>query len=65
MGRHKPTSDQNLIELFLDMLAAERGGGANTLAAYGRDLEDFATYLAAKRRATEVAAKPRLPSAAR
>jgi len=33
MGRHKPTCDQNLIELFLDMVAAERGGGANTLAA--------------------------------
>jgi integrase/recombinase XerD len=51
MGRHKPTSDQNLIELFLEMLAAERGAGTNTLAAYGRDLEDFSTYLAAKRRA--------------
>ena len=56
MGRHKPTSDQNLIELFLDMVAAERGGGANTLAAYGRDLQDFATYLAAKRRAVATAA---------
>ena len=56
MGRHKPTSDQSLIELFLDMVAAERGGGANTLAAYGRDLQDFATYLAAKRRAVATAA---------
>jgi len=56
MGRHKPTCDQNLIELFLDMVAAERGGGANTLAAYGRDLQDFATYLAAKRRAVATAA---------
>ena len=56
MGRHKPTSDQSLIELFLDMVAAERGGGANTLAAYGRDLQDFATYLAAKRRAIATAA---------
>ena len=27
-------SDQALIELFLDMLAAERGGAGNTLAAY-------------------------------
>jgi integrase/recombinase XerD len=51
MGRHKPTSDQNLIELFLDMLAAERGAGTNTLAAYGGDLEDFSTYLVARRRA--------------
>ena len=56
MSRHKPTSDQSLIELFLDMVAAERGGGANTLAAYGRDLQDFATYLAAKRRAVATAA---------
>ena len=56
MSRHKPTSDQSLIELFLDMVAAERGGGANTLAAYGRDLQDFASYLAAKRRAVATAA---------
>ena len=34
-------SDQALIELFLDMLAAERGGARNTLAAYARDLADF------------------------
>jgi integrase/recombinase XerD len=46
----KPSADQNLIELFLEMLAAERGAGTNTLAAYGRDLTDFSTYLTAKRR---------------
>jgi len=50
MGRQKPNLDQNLIELFLDMLAAERGAGTNTLAAYGRDLADFSTYLAGRRR---------------
>ena len=49
MGRQKPNSDQNLIELFLDMLAAERGAGENTLAAYGRDLADFSAHLGAKR----------------
>jgi integrase/recombinase XerD len=49
MGRQKPNSDQALIELFLDMLAAERGAGANTLAAYGRDLADFSTHLARQR----------------
>src|SRR2546423_8696578 len=38
-------SDERLIELFLDMLTAERGAGANTLAAYGRDLADFAAHL--------------------
>jgi integrase/recombinase XerD len=49
MGRQKPNSDQNLIELFLDMLAAERGAGANTLAAYRRDLADFSAHLGALR----------------
>ena len=50
MGRQKPNSDQNLIELFLDMLAAERGAGANTLSAYGRDLADFSAHLGARSR---------------
>ena len=40
-------SDERLIELYLDMLAAERGAAANTLQAYRRDLEDFSTDLAA------------------
>jgi len=31
---------------YLDMLAAERGAGANTLAAYRRDLDDYLAYLA-------------------
>jgi integrase/recombinase XerD len=39
-----------LFDLFLDMLAAERGAGPNTLAAYGRDLADFSAFLRAKRR---------------
>ena len=42
-------SDARLIALYLDMLAAERGAGANTLAAYGRDLEDFSHHLKAAR----------------
>jgi integrase/recombinase XerD len=43
-------SDERLIELFLDMLAAERGAGANTLAAYSRDLADLSAHLRKKRR---------------
>jgi integrase/recombinase XerD len=38
-------SDQTLIALFLDMVAAERGGAKNTLAAYARDLADFSDRL--------------------
>jgi integrase/recombinase XerD len=45
MARPARHSDERLIELFLDMLTAERGAGANTLAAYGRDLADFAAHL--------------------
>jgi integrase/recombinase XerD len=39
-------SDERLITLFLDMLAAERGAGVNTLDAYRRDLADVAADLA-------------------
>jgi len=46
----KQQSDQAAIALFLDMLAAERGGAQNTLAAYARDLDDFAIHLAQARR---------------
>lgn len=38
-------SDGGLIELYLDMLAAERGAAKNTLEAYRRDLDDFADDL--------------------
>jgi integrase/recombinase XerD len=34
----------HLIEAFLDMMSAERGAGLNTLAAYRRDLIDFAGH---------------------
>jgi integrase/recombinase XerD len=42
--RSKP-SDAKLTSLFLDMLAAEQGAGANTLDAYRRDLTDFSEFL--------------------
>jgi len=38
-------SDERLIDLYLDMLAAERGAAVNTLEAYRRDLEDFSADL--------------------
>jgi integrase/recombinase XerD len=43
------------VEAFLEMLAAERGASANTLAAYQRDLDRFAAFLAARGRAVEAA----------
>ena len=36
------------LESFLEMLAAERGAAANTLAAYRRDLVDFLAFAAAR-----------------
>src|ERR1700724_3565501 len=43
--RSSKTSDAKLINLFLDMLAAEQGAGKNTLDAYRRDLTDFSEFL--------------------
>ncbi len=43
------TSDAKLINLFLDMLAAEQGAGDNTLDAYRRDLTDFSEFLGRSR----------------
>lgn len=37
--------DERLIELFLDMLTAERGASGNTLDAYRRDLGGYALFL--------------------
>jgi len=42
--------DKVLIELFLDMVAAERGGTRNTLSAYACDLVDLSTALATTQR---------------
>ena len=56
MARTTRHADDTQIELFLDMLAAERGATENTLAAYRRDLDDFAEYLVTKRRTIASAA---------
>jgi integrase/recombinase XerD len=50
MARTARHSEQGLIALFLDMLAAERGAGKNTLSAYGRDLADVSGFLASNGR---------------
>ncbi len=48
--------ERQLISLFLDMVAAERGGAANTLNAYSRDLGDLTGYLATRKRTLSSAA---------
>jgi integrase/recombinase XerD len=56
IARAARPSDERLVALFLDMLAAERGAEKNTLAAYGRDLADFTAYLAGGGRSVATAA---------
>jgi integrase/recombinase XerD len=53
-------SDERLVALYLDMIAAERGAQGNTLAAYGRDLADFTAYLAGAGRSVAGASTPHL-----
>jgi integrase/recombinase XerD len=53
--RSGTNSDQRLAALFLDMLAAERGSGANTLTAYAHDLADFSAALADRGRSVATA----------
>ncbi|TBW40423.1 site-specific tyrosine recombinase XerD [Siculibacillus lacustris] len=43
------------VETFLEMLSAERGVALATLEAYGRDLDDFASFLAARGLAVDAA----------
>ncbi|HSR78464.1 MAG TPA: site-specific tyrosine recombinase XerD [Xanthobacteraceae bacterium] len=47
MPRRGDNSNERLIALFLDMLAAERGAGKNTLSAYAHDLSDLSAGLGA------------------
>lgn len=48
-------ADAQLVELFLDMLAAERGAAENTLAAYRRDLDDASRFIRSAGQSLETA----------
>ena len=43
------------VEMFLEMMAAERGASINTTDAYLRDLREFSTFMARRKRNIEVA----------
>ena len=47
-----------LIQSFLDAMAAERGASRNTIDAYRRDLDDYAAFLAKRRRDPLAASGP-------
>jgi integrase/recombinase XerD len=44
----KPPNDTRVINAFLDMVSAERGGADNTLEAYRRDLKDWSDFLGSR-----------------
>ncbi|WP_131194683.1 site-specific tyrosine recombinase XerD [Lichenihabitans psoromatis] len=46
IGDARSTSASSLVDLFLDMMAAERGAALNTIEAYRRDLTDYCAFLA-------------------
>jgi integrase/recombinase XerD len=57
LGQAMSTEEQT-IEMFLEMLSAERGAAANTISAYRRDLEDFRNFLHRRARLIAAAAPP-------
>jgi integrase/recombinase XerD len=50
MSRDGAQLSANAIDRFLEMMSAERGAAKNTIAAYGRDLSDYAGFLAGRDR---------------
>ena len=52
------STEEQTIEMFLEMLSAERGAAANTISAYRRDLEDFRNFLHRRARLIAAAAPP-------
>ncbi len=54
-GRDDGETGYRLVGRFLEMMAAERGAAANSIAAYRRDLQDYSAFLAARATPTEKA----------
>ncbi len=52
------STEEQTIEIFLEMLSAERGAAANTISAYRRDLDDFRNFLHRRARLIAAAAPP-------
>src|SRR5690606_37549365 len=48
-GRDARAMSAHLVGAFLEMMSAERGAAANTIAAYRRDLTDYAGFVASKK----------------
>lgn len=57
MSKRPPAKDGHARTLgaFLEMMVAERGAATNTIDAYGRDLGDFAAFMAKRRSVADAA----------
>lgn len=55
---HPQNNDTRLIGQFMEMMVAERGASANTVAAYRRDLFDFLVFLQSGGHALERVSRP-------
>jgi len=51
-AKPKPPPSRH-IDMFLEMMAAERGASKNTVSSYRRDLEDFSLFLHRRKRRIE------------
>ncbi|WP_439645669.1 site-specific tyrosine recombinase XerD [Tepidicaulis marinus] len=49
-------ADARLVEMFFEMMQAERGASKNTIDAYFRDLRDYTAFLRTRQRSLETAA---------
>ncbi|MBL6929386.1 MAG: site-specific tyrosine recombinase XerD [Rhodospirillales bacterium] len=52
-SRHSDVPASRQVDVFLEMLVAERGASPNTLDSYRRDLVDFGGFMRGRRRAPE------------
>ena len=56
------STEEQYIEMFLEMLSAERGAAPNTISAYRRDLEDFRNFMHRRDKSLVAAAPPDISS---
>jgi len=52
------STEEQTVDMFLEMLSAERGAAPNTISAYRRDLEDFRNFLRRRGRPLVAATPP-------
>ena len=62
MPKRSSNKNNALVEQFIEMMLAERGASANTVAAYQRDLDEFDAHLTKRKQKLETAARADIES---